>query len=84
MCARLLASRLDEHRQFDVVLFGDLCQRAQIFWQAGAAEREAGLQIRRRNVQACVGAHQPHHFVRSMPSACDTRPISLAKVILRA
>ena len=53
-----------QHRDLDVVLLRDLRQRAQILRQAGAAEGEARLQVGRRNVQARVGAHQPHDFVR--------------------
>ena len=52
------------HRQLDVVHLGEVVRRAQILRQARAAERETGLQIRRRNVELPVPAHQIHHLER--------------------
>ena len=53
-----------QHRHLEIVLLRDVRQRAQILRQARAAEGEAGLQVRRRDVQARIGAHQPHDLVR--------------------
>jgi hypothetical protein len=56
-----------EHRDLEIVLLGDGRQRAQILRQTGPAEREAGLQVSRRNVEPRVRADEAHHFVRVDP-----------------
>ena len=51
-----------QHRQFDVPVLGEIEQRLQILWQAGAAKGEARAQVGGRDVETRVLAQQAHHF----------------------
>ena len=51
-----------QQRKTQVQAAGAIVQRPQIFRQAGAAERESGPEIGRRNVQDPVAAERIHHF----------------------
>ena len=64
MCARFDGRMLAEHRQLDVAHLGEVSRRAQVLGQARAAEREAGLQVGRRDVELRVLADEVHHLER--------------------
>ena len=62
MCDSVRRQDAGEHRQLDVVRLGQVHGRAQVLGQARAAEREARLQVGRRDVELRVLADQVHHL----------------------